>query len=209
MRVRHLGNRQHRSAKCTAGLLLLMSALMAPRLVEADDSQSRFDDINFVRISAGCRMAGDHDSFKMDDTKGTFVVLPGAVELLCDGDAISKQLTQLLHAGLLKPASGQDRSREEIVKNAITWAPVGGARELSIGLGVLVSDVMEANQSAPIQLCTYVLVQRISGSHTGISWMQSGPLTVVCGSKSDVAAAGIAFAKPILLDTIAQLRRAK
>jgi hypothetical protein len=39
--------------------------------------------------------------------------------------------------------------------------------------------------------------------------MQSGPLTVVCGSKSDVAAAGIAFAKPILLDTIAQLRRAK
>jgi hypothetical protein len=100
---------------------------MAPRLVEADDSQSRFDDINFVCISAGCRMAGDHDSFKMDDTKGAFVVLPGAVELLCDGDAISKQLTQLLHAGLLKPASGQDRSREEIVKNAITWAPVGGA----------------------------------------------------------------------------------
>jgi hypothetical protein len=91
----------------------------------------------------------------------------------------------------------------------VTRAPAGGAKTLSISLQVWISEVMDANQFAPIHLCTFALEQRISASNASPFWWRSEPLTVVCEDKSEMVSNGAKIAEPRILDTIVQLRRAK
>jgi len=188
--------------------LLLLSLFAGLHPGKADEVQSRFDDIDFVRVSAGCGMT---DRAKTDDKKGTLEVLPDPAEPFCDATGLSKYLRQLLHTGLLKPDSEQERSRDEIVRNDTTWAPSGGAKTLSISLLVRITKITKGSDNAdlpaPIDLCTYVLERHISGPHS--TWARSAPLTVVCGHRAGVLSTALAFAEPMLLDTIPQLRRAK
>jgi len=188
---------------------MLSLVFAASHAASADGSASSFDHIDFVRLSASCVTVGDRDRSKIDRDVLTLGMRFSPAEPFCNPAAIEKYLRQLLYSGLLKPDNEEERSREYIVKNYLTWAPVGGHRELSISVHVWINEVVDANQSAPIPLCTYEFAQRIWASNGSALWMRSDPRTIVCGNKSEVTAAAIAFAEPMLFDTIAQLRRAK
>ena len=215
MRARYLRKTQvrrgicHRSLTCLSGLLVLSFVFAASRVVGADGSQSRFDHIDFVRLSASCGIVSDRDQNKSNQRFLTLGAHFSPAEPFCDPAAVEKHLRQFLYSGLLKPDSGQERSREHIVRNYLTSAPMGGHRELWISVHVWINETSGTNQSAPIHLCSYEVEQSIRGSNVSSLWMRSDPWTVVCGNKSEVAAAAFAFAEPLLLDTIAQLRRAK
>jgi hypothetical protein len=197
----------HRKLRNLSGLLFLSLVFAASSPGEAHEFQSRFDGIEFVRISSGCGMAGDRDQIKID--RETLSLPPDPAEPFCDAAILSKYLRQFLHAGLLKPGGGRERSREEIVRNYVTWAPAGGAKTLWISLYVWIIEVADANRSPPIHLCTYMLERRISVPNASDFWAQSDLLTVVCEDKSEVASTGITFVEPMMLDTITQLRRAR
>ena len=121
MRVRHLqeirvrrGRMRHRSLACLLALLMLSSVLAGPPAGRADESQSRFDHIDFVRLSAGCASLRDRDQRKVDPDILTLGMNFTPAEPFCDPSAVEKYLRQLLYSGLLKPDNGQERSREYV-----------------------------------------------------------------------------------------------
>src|SRR5262245_52782856 len=78
-------------------LLALLAAFATLRTGSADELRARLDGIDFVRISAGCRMNGDRNEAKVENENGVLAFVPEAadpIRPLCDSTAIAVDLRQ-------------------------------------------------------------------------------------------------------------------